>query len=88
MGLVDDPCARPDEGRAVPLAAVAYRDGSAAHRNDEVAIAGEPGVHRYRVLGVCPERGYALIAGELGCRYRVPVQALLPLRRGAEGGAL
>lgn len=63
-------------------AAHEYERGSMGLRRGMlVAIAGEPGLHAYRVLAVDPIRGRATICREHSTResWCVPVAALVPL---------
>lgn len=82
MSGVQDPYVFPNAmlGAGGVGGALTYADGSRVRRNDEVAIAGEPGIHRYRVVAMEPERGMATIVGEMGMSYRLPASALMHLR--------
>ena len=48
------------------------------HRGQTVSIAGEPGMHVYKVLAVDPVRGEAVVArvGDPSRSWRLPVKAL------------
>lgn len=48
------------------------------HRGQTVSIAGEPGMHVYKVLAVDPVRGEAVVArvGDSSRSWRLPVKAL------------